>query len=69
MALDLTKALITALTTSKKKELHVITPGDIVGAFNNIKINKLINILRKSIDDAKWRQPNLIKQGCLCGLL
>lgn len=46
---------------------HYAIEGDIVGAFNNVNIKKLINILRKTIKDEKFIA--LIKQGCLCGML
>jgi RNA-directed DNA polymerase len=41
--------------------------GDISGAFDNVKIKTLINILRLKINDENFLK--LIKQGCLCGLI
>jgi retron-type reverse transcriptase len=41
--------------------------GDISGAFDNVKIKTLINILRLKINDEHFLK--LIKQGCLCGLV
>lgn len=41
--------------------------GDIVGAYDNVNVEKLIKILGKRISDKKFL--NLIKQGCYCGML
>lgn len=41
--------------------------GDIVGAYDNVNINILMNILRRKIIDRKFLA--LIRQGCYCGLI
>lgn len=46
---------------------NIAIEGDIVGAYDNVNIKILINIIRKKIKDESFLK--LIEQGCHCGIL